>query len=183
MTSLATNSFRATRPKMIAAATSLFLYAGLAQADTFTFTADGLFSTDLISFSLGVGPGNRVEDVNLTLPLNSTAPDFFQLESEGKRFDATLTASTPTEIFTYDFTGASVSSFTPDRGLAAVQVSFAAYTLTEHPAQMAAPEMDPASTGSALFLLTGGLAVLRGRRSGVLEPTDSKDQALSAASD
>jgi hypothetical protein len=48
-------------------------------------------------------------------------------------------------------------------------LSFAATAAAFGAARVSAPELDPASAMAALTLLTGGLAVLRGRRRGKRE--------------
>jgi hypothetical protein len=174
MTSFTANLFRATRRMITAVVTSLILHAGPAHADTYTFTSDGLFSTDVIGFAFGESnSGNRIDSLALTLPINATTPELFKLVTDGGRFDATLTASTPTEILTYDMTQALIANFyhSSELPFASALVKFTTLTSTVRPVQMAAPEIDPASIVGSLFLLTGGLAVLRGRRTGALVGT------------
>jgi hypothetical protein len=163
----AANQFRVTGLAMIAVIASLLIQTSPAHAqETYTFTADGLFSTDVDSFSFFKGP-TGVRGVEMTLPLNATAPDFYKLATEGKTFDATLTDTGPDFILAFDLTQALVSSFYPSPlapKRAAAVVNFASFTETLRPRQIAAPEIDAASTLSSLFLLAGGLMVLRGRR-------------------
>jgi hypothetical protein len=45
------------------------------------------------------------------------------------------------------------------------------FSVTVKSSVVAAPEIDPSSAISGLFMLMGGLAVMRSRRSGVLRPT------------
>jgi hypothetical protein len=59
-------------------------------------------------------------------------------------------------------------------GFSAFQdVADATFSVTVKSSTVAAPEIDPASAMSGLVLLMGGLAVLHGRRTCVLRPTDS----------
>ncbi len=176
---LTANLRPATRIAMITVVASLFLHAGLAHADDVTFTADGLFSTDVLGYATLESPGGRLDGLGLYLALNTFTPDFFQLSTTGKIFDGTLIDSRPTEIVDFEFSGASVTQFignSPTRAFATV--NFANSSVTISPPRMQAPEIDPASTVSSLFLLAGGLAVLRGRRTGVLQAATAPSAGL-----
>jgi hypothetical protein len=95
---------------------------------------------------------------------------FFR-ESNGSLFSvASLSAMLTEDTYSIESSSYDVTSF-------AYNPASGATALTEGPSRVAVPEINPASTTSAITLLWGSLAVMRGRRERLRRPATRLDLA------